>query len=137
MANDTEIMIGDTGLGGSWSDLLPGICSSSSLASLSRPQWLPEEQWPFPTLQTSQEGQTIAVTDVGKGQYCFSSIQGYGRSSGATSFSVYAVTFGASPLMRRVRAKANAFSQNLLPLTDPPAQLPQLSTGLRCTMLHS
>lgn len=52
-----------------------------------------------------------------KGQYCFLSIQGYGRSSGATSCCVCAETFGASQLIRRALAKADAFFQNLLPLT--------------------
>lgn len=41
--------------------------ASSVLKPLSRPEWLPESEWPFQTLALESEGSTIAVTDVGEG----------------------------------------------------------------------
>jgi|SRR5579864_213658 len=41
--------------------------TTAGLTPLSRPDWLPEAQWPFPTYRMRVEGSTIAVTDVGSG----------------------------------------------------------------------
>ena len=52
-------------------DGLPGIPTmndaSAPLASLRRPQWLPQSVWPFHTATLNVEGSKIAVTDVGRG----------------------------------------------------------------------
>lgn len=66
MANYTAITINAKALDRSGSNLSLGIRRPSSLAPLSRPHWLPEEQWLCPTPQTNQEGHTIAVSDVGE-----------------------------------------------------------------------
>jgi pimeloyl-ACP methyl ester carboxylesterase len=41
--------------------------AAALLRPLSRPEWLPEAQWPFQTLGLEVDGSTIAVTDVGQG----------------------------------------------------------------------
>lgn len=66
MANYTGITIYTQAPDRSGSNLSLGIRRPSSLVPLSRPQWLPEEQWPCPTPHTNQEGHTIAVSDVGE-----------------------------------------------------------------------
>jgi len=43
------------------------VGASGLLRPLSRPKWLPENEWPFQTFGLESDGSTIAVTDVGQG----------------------------------------------------------------------